>query len=178
MFADNDTRRDATCFNADKVAEENGITYTAAWQHTGFFLNKYLPLTENVKDAGWDADLNFNNNYRIYRFSETLLNAAELLLRTNGDQATARNYVNKVRARAGLSDLTTLSIDDVLNERHLEFVGEGKRYWDLVRSGKAASTLVPDAEGYRTATWSENKKYLPIPQSELSADANLVQNNY
>ncbi len=178
MFADNDTRRDATCFNADKVAEENGITYTPAWQHTGFFLNKYLPLTENVKDAGWDADLNFNNNYRIYRFSETLLNAAELLVRTNGDQSIARSYVNKVRARAGLSDLTSLSVDDIINERHLEFVGEGKRYWDLVRSGKAASTLVPDAEGYRTATWSESKKYLPIPQSEISADANLVQNNY
>lgn len=178
MFADNDARRDATCFNADQVAADNGIEYTKGWQHTGLFLYKYIPKPENVKDAGWDADLNFNNNYRLYRYSETLLNAAELLLRTGGDQATALNYVNLVRKRAGISELNSVSIDDVLNERHLEFVGEGKRYWDLVRTGKAATTLTPDAEGFRTATWTDSKKYLPIPQAEIAADPNLVQNNY
>lgn len=107
-----------------------------------------------------------------------MLNAAELLIRTNGDNATALHYVNLVRERAGIADLSSISIDAIINERHLEFLGEGKRYWDLVRSGKAATTLVPDAEGYRTAAWTESKKYLPIPQSELSADPNLQQNNY
>lgn len=81
--------------------------------------------------------------------------------------------------RAGLTNTVEPTIDNILEERHLEFVGEGKRYWDLVRSGKAASVLVPDTYGYRTNTWSAKKKYLPIPQGEIdAAQGTLVQNNY
>ena len=84
-----------------------------------------------------------------------------------------------MRQRAGIStDMTSVSIDDIINERQLEFVGEGKRYWDLVRTGKAAQVLVPDEYRYRTKSWTENKKYLPIPDVEMSSDPNLVQNNY
>ena len=71
------------------------------------------------------------------------------------------------------------TIDNILQERAYEFVGEGKRYWDLVRTGKAASVLVPDSYGYRTNSWTENKKYLPIPQNEIdAAQGTLIQNNY
>ena len=74
--------------------------------------------------------------------------------------------------------MTRITLDDIIKERRLEFVGEGKRYWDLVRTGKAASALVPDTYGYRTNTWTEKKKYIPISQSELDSDPNLVQNDY
>lgn len=178
MFAANDARRDATAWDANAAAAANGFDYKHAWQDTGYFLYKYLPRPENNKDAGWDVDLNFNNNLRVYRYSEVLLNAAELLLRTGGDAATAAKYVNMVRKRAGISDLGSVTVDDVINERHLEFVGEGKRYWDLVRTGKAATTLVANSAANRTNSWTESKKYLPIPQNELSSDPNLVQNNY
>ena len=71
-----------------------------------------------------------------------------------------------------------MTVDDVIEERHLEFVGEGKRYFDLVRSGKAASVLTPDKYGYRTNSWTESKKYIPIAQAELDSDPALVQNDY
>ena len=81
--------------------------------------------------------------------------------------------------RAGLTDNLTATLDNILQERAYEFVGEGKRYWDLVRTGKAASVLVPDSYGYRTNSWTENKKYLPIPQNEIdAAQGTLIQNNY
>ena len=57
-------------------------------------------------------------------------------------------------------------------------MGEGKRYWDLVRTGKAATVLTASNHEYRTVSWTESKKYWPIPQSELDKDPNLVQNNY
>ena len=80
---------------------------------------------------------------------------------------------------AGLADDVAPTIDNIVHERRLEFVGEGKRYWDLVRTGKAASTLVPDKYGYRTNSWTGSKKYLPIPQSEIdAAQGTLTQNNY
>ncbi len=59
-----------------------------------------------------------------------------------------------------------------------EFCGEGKRYFDLVRTGYAATTLVPDKYGYRTNSWTESKKHIPLAQSELDADPTLKQNNY
>ncbi len=173
MFEDGDTRRDATCFNA----AANG-SYNPRYQDTGFFLEKYSARTGNNADQIADADLNWNNNLRIYRFSETLLNAAELIARGAGS-GDASAYLNRVHQRAGLTDIVEPTIDNILHERHLEFVGEGKRYWDLIRSGKAAQTLVPDVYGYRTKSWTESKKYLPIPQSEIdAAQGTLTQNNY
>lgn len=173
-YANNDTRRDATCWNAGAL----GVDYNKRYQDTGLFLEKYTALTGNNKDQKADAQLNWNNNLRIYRFSETLLNAAELIARGAGS-GDARLYLNKVRKRAGLVTELEPTIDNIIEERHLEFVGEGKRYWDLIRTGKASTVLVPDEYGYRTNTWTENKKYLPIPQSEIdAAQGTLTQNNY
>ena len=173
-YANNDTRRDATCWNAGAL----GVDYNKRYQDTGLFLEKYAALTGNNKDQKADAQLNWNNNLCIYRFSETLLNAAELIARGAGS-GDAKLYLNKVRKRAGLVTELEPTIDNIIEERHLEFVGEGKRYWDLIRTGKASSVLVPDEYGYRTNTWTENKKYLPIPQSEIdAAQGTLTQNNY
>ena len=168
-----DPRRDATCWNAAAT----GASYNARYQDTGLFLEKYCAHTGDNKDQKADAQLNWNNNWRIYRYSETLLNAAELLLR-GATGGSAQTYLDEVRGRVGMPSVPA-TIDNVLDERHLEFVGEGKRYWDLIRSGKAASVLVPDQYGYRTNSWSESKKYLPIPQSEIDqAQGTLTQNNY
>jgi hypothetical protein len=173
-YANNDARRDATCWNAAAAG-----SYNARYQDTGFFLEKYAAHTGDNADQIADADLNYNNNLRLYRYSETLLNAAELLVRTGGSTATAKTYLNQVRSRAGLITELDATIDNIIEERHLEFVGEGKRYWDLIRTGKAASVLTPDEYGYRTNTWTSNKKYLPIPQSEIdAAQGTLTQNNY
>jgi hypothetical protein len=168
-----DTRRDATCWNAAAV----GVDYNKRYQDTGFFLEKYAAHTGDNADQKASSELNYNNNLRVYRYSETLLNAAELILRGAGS-GDAKAYLDKVRSRAGLGSVAA-TIDNVIEERHLEFVGEGKRYWDLIRTGLAPTVLVPDQYGYRTNTWTANKKYLPIPQSEIDkAHGTLTQNNY
>ena len=170
MYDEGDVRRDATCWDV------RGVESTERYQDTHIWLAKYRPFTENNKDAGFDNNLNYNNNYRYYRYAETLLNAAELSLRTgSGDAAT---YLNEVRNRAGLGNIDA-TLENIIEERHLEFVGEGKRYWDLVRTGLAASVLVPDQYGYRTNSWTESKKHIPIAQAEIdAAQGTLVQNNY
>lgn len=181
LYSDNDTRRAATCWDCRGMGTDGDADdthYHKRYQDTGLWLAKYRPFTENNADAGFDANLNYNNNYRFYRVAEAYLNAAELLLETGGDANLAKDYVNKIRRRAGITELGAVTLDDVINERHLEFVGEGKRYFDLVRTGKAATVLVPDSYGYRTSSWTESKKYIPIAQAELDSDPALVQNNY
>lgn len=172
MYGTGDKRRDATIWDV------RGVEYTERYQDTHLWLAKYRPFTENNADAGFDNNLNYNNNLRVYRVAEAYLNAAELLLETGGDAGLAKDYVNKIRRRAGIAELGAVTLDDVINERRLEFVGEGKRYFDLVRTGKAATVLVPDSYGYRTNSWTESKKYIPIAQAELDSDPALIQNNY
>ena len=172
LYADNDLRRDVTIWDV------RGSSYKERYQDTHLWHGKYRPKLVNCQDAGPSHNLNYNNNKRIYRYAETLLNAAELLLATGGSASEATQYVNEVRARAGLAALSSVDEDDILNERHLEFVGEGKRYFDLVRTGRAATTLVPDNYGYRTHSWTPSKKHIPLAQSELDADPTLKQNEY
>ena len=96
----------------------------------------------------------------------------------------AKSLLTQVRQRAGLGAVDA-TIDNIINERKLEFVGEGKRYWDLVRTGLAASVLVPTPcdgtnpnDQGRVGTWTPSKKYIPIAQSELDSDVALKQNEY
>ena len=175
MYDDTDIRRDGGILNFEKYASEHpGATYTPRWQDTGYFNLKYLPYKGGNHGYLADDNLNYGNNFRYYRYAETLLNAAELsnLLGQDGT-----SYLKQVRDRAHSQDTGT-TYDDIIEERHKEFVGEGKRYWDLVRSGQAASVLTAARHEYRQNNWSESKKYWPIPQSEIDKDPNLQQNNY
>lgn len=172
------------------------LQYNKRNADTGLWLQKYRPYEKNNKPAKSSANLNYSNNYRYYRYAETLLYAAEFALRgSNKDQASADRWVNMVRQRAGLGQQQNVSLDLIFTERHKEFIGEGKRYFDLVRAmaipevgaqNKAATALVPldkEAEGVasdaaiRTRAWTPNKKYIPIAQAELDSDPNLKQND-
>ena len=199
-YDEGDVRRDLSILNMDKyikdkAAEGYTVTYGGRYQNTGYFLRKYLPRPGGNEGALGDADLAWDYNLHLYRYAETLLNAAELALET-GDVPTAQGYYDLVRDRAKVSH-KTVSIDNLIDERRLEFVGEGKRYFDLVRSGKAATVLkagggvvLQDKEKLvwggqaipERTTWNENKKYIQIPQSEIEATASkgeefaIVQN--
>ena len=176
LYDEDDERRDAGILNFAEYAAETGATYSPRYQDQGLFLRKYIARVDGNAGQAADADLNYNNNFRVYRFSETLLYAAELIVRGAAGSGTAQGYMDDVRDRAGLGTIPA-TIDNIIQERRLEFVGEGKRYWDLIRTDKAATVLVPNA--YRTNTWSANKKYLPIPQSDIdAAQGTLTQNNY
>lgn len=206
-FEDNDRRRDVAILNLDKYAMDkfadgDTVTYGGRYQNTGYFLRKYLPRPGDTEGSVGDAGLNHDENLHLYRYAETLLNAAELALAT-GD-GLAQDYFDLVRERAGVASIPA-TVDNIIDERRLEFVGEGKRYFDLVRSGKAATVLKTGAgvvlqtkrtynfeknkwEGENTwggqaiperTRWTENKKYIPIPQTEIeAAQGSITQNPY
>lgn len=180
MYDPADVRRDAT------VWDVRGVTYSNRYQDTHLWLAKYRPQSANIKDGS--TNLNFNNNLRVYRYAETLLNAAELKVRGLGS-ADAQKYLDMIRTRAGLASIPA-TLENIIEERHLEFVGEGKRYFDLVRmvgvsSVNAETVLVecpcdgtnPNDLG-RTGHWTKGRKYIPLAQGELDADPTLVQNDY
>lgn len=194
-YEEGDRRRDIGILNIEKYIAEKAqegitVTYGGRYQNTGLFMRKYLGRIGGNQGCVGDADVNWDNNLRIYRYAETLLNAAELAYRT-GD-AAAQGYLDQVRTRAGVTSIP-VNEENLLAERRREFVGEGKRYFDLVRFGKAAEVLkakggkVLDGKGGEytkdgipeRVQWTESKKYLPIPQSEIeAAQGTLTQNPY
>jgi hypothetical protein len=169
-------------------------TYTMRSDDTHLWLQKYRPYNKNYENGTSSPNLNYGNNYRMYRYSEALLYAAEFALRT-GDAGAAKTYVDPVRQRAGIATAAAYTLDDILTERHKEFVGEGKRYFDPVRAelitdqpvsndNKASTRLVPTQSDAlsgvsygRTKAWTAQKKYIPIAQAELDSDPALKQNS-
>lgn len=156
-------------------------TYTPRFQDTGYFMAKYAART-GYNETTVDADLNFENNLRIFRYSEVLLNAAELIA-INGvapvGSLDAQGALDAIRTRAGLGSIPANS-DNIKLERRREFLGEGMRFWDLVRWGDASILTESLPESSSDRTWEDYKKYLPIPQSDIDkteGEFKLVQNS-
>ena len=165
-YAEGDVRRDASIW-----APEPG-SYTIGYQDTGLFLSKYAGIIGGNSGQQADAVLNYNNNLRLYRYAEVLLNAAEL------GSTNKQAYLDQVRRRAGLGSVTATQ-DNIIRERAWEFLGEGKRYWDLIRTGLAKDYLVAGNEipDDRKVSYTDNKKYLPFPQSEIDMCHGTLKQN-
>jgi hypothetical protein len=121
-------------------------------------------------------------NIPILRMADVYLIAAEAEAKLNGPTAKAYGYINMVRKRAGLADLTAglgkdAFVDAVIQERSFEFFAEGDRWYDLTRTGKFL-TVIPKAVNsvYPNRPVQAKHKYFPIPQDELNANPRLEQN--
>lgn len=168
MFADNDIRKDLSILDIVAWADETGATYVEGYKHTGFFNRKYLPRKN--ENAG-DANLTQPNNYRAIRFADVLLMAAEAYNKSGNDEL-ARTYLNLVRERAELDPATESgnSLAEVIfQERRLELVGEGHRFFDLVRTDRAAQNI----DGFTV----DKNELFPIPLEEIEfSQGNWSQN--
>jgi len=177
LFEDGDQRRDASIINFEArkqlLQDSLGvtITYTPRAEDTGLFNAKYAPR-KGYNEISYDPELNFNNNVRVFRYSECLLNLSEVAVR-KGWLKAAQTNLDLVRTRAfnqeeygkTSSHYVTVSLDAVLQERRLEFVCEGMRFWDLVRTGH--TELLTETNENWSRTWNNNWKYLPIPSLEI-----------
>lgn len=115
----------------------------------------------------------------VIRYAELLLMQAEALNETAADGHAA---LNQVRDRAGLPALAGLSTEAfreaVIHERRLEFPFEGIRWFDLITSGLADEVInAIDEPGIPRAYVSGLSELLPIPQSEIELNPNLLPNN-
>lgn len=154
---DGDPRFDSTIEDIGALAEAGLAEYEESYQNTGYYLKKFMPLTEDVSTGGGASVLNYKQHTYMIRLADTYLLEAEAL---GGTGARAQALLDAVRARVGLASVT-VSLDAIYNERRLELAGEGHRWYDLVRTGKAATVLAD-----RGFTAGKNE-ILPIPLAEL-----------
>ncbi len=166
-----DTRRNSTitaAYSLDITKRPTADTFKIA----GCFVSKY----QGEQNAGARA---YTNDYPIYRYADLLLLLAEAKVLLGENPATE---INLVRARAFGSKYITATHgypnqaidanpkDALLKERLLEFIFEGKRWYDLRRFGDAyvfANTTVVALEAYKLL-W-------PVDRNTLTNNRLLTQ---
>jgi hypothetical protein len=120
------------------------------------------------------------SDWVVLRYADVILMLAEIENET-GNTSEAATLLNQVRTRAGLSG-TPANTQDGLREaieleRRLELIGEGHRWYDLLRTGKAVSTMNAwFAAQSIPKTIDANNLLMPIPQSQVDTDPTLLQN--
>lgn len=143
-----------------------------ALTNAGIPYNNKLKKPANIPDGASD--------FVVLRYADVLLMQAEVENEL-GNTVAAAALLDEVRARAGIAKTTATTQNDLRNaiglERRLELVGEGHRWLDLLRTGKAISTMNAwfAAQGIPTVV---TEKYLlfPVPQSQINTDPAITQN--
>ena len=177
QFEPGDLRKDVTILDIEAWAKETGAKYTKGNEHTGYFNRKYIPRKRRP-EAQADLNLTNPNNYRAIRYSDVLLMAAEAYNRGGISDTKAQEYLSQVRRRAfgdANHDVTLTGAaltDAIYHERRVELMGEGHRFFDLVRTKKAAGAIDGFVEG--------KNEVFPIPLKEIQfSEGNWNQNpNY
>lgn len=134
----------------------------------GYFLSKFPRMEGTVGLA----------DVILLRYSEIILLRAEAYAR-QGDVNNAKMELDKIRTRAGVAASTAADADaaleEILLERRKELFGEGKRYFDLKRTEGTLQRNAPS--NWSSIDHVSNYKFaLPIPNAEIEANPNMVQN--
>ena len=162
--------------------------------YTGYYMRKFIDPTVNAQYDKQDLP------WRYIRYTEILLNYAEACLGL-GQEAEAKTYINRIRRRAGMPDITETGqalIDRYRNERRIELAFEDHRYFDVRRwmiapaayqEAKGVDIRYPaDASGAPTGpptysiitaqqrAWNNRFYFFPIKLDEINRNKKLVQN--
>jgi hypothetical protein len=163
---------------------------------TGYYMRKYIDVTLGPPDYG-NYPATSTAPWVRMRYAEILLNYAEACIELGLDDE-AKIYLNQVRARAGMPDITDVGPalkERYRNERRVELAFEEQRFFDIRRwmigpetvpafgvsvnypvNGSFANpviTKVPVDDGRK---WENKTYFLPIATDELHRNNLLIQN--
>lgn len=157
---------------------QQGYTYGNVVE-TRSFVKKFVDVTK-VPASRMDWPI----NYIVFRYSDLLLLKAECILNgAPGNSSTDVDaVVNQIRKRAGLTtELANVTNSQLMDERRREFIGEGLRWFDLIRSGTVEPVMkawiAKEDQAKQMSDFQLNYVLYPVPQSELDNSPGLYTQN-
>ena len=162
-------------FDKEKDVRYKSSIYWTAVPYDTYWPAKNYPLAYKIRQKESDIIL--------LRLADILLLKAEALVELNKPKE-ALMIVNDIRNRAGLSGLSlSLSVAEarlaVENERQLELLFEGQRWWDLIRNERMEEVMKLAHDKNGNLRFSEIPAWrakLPIPQAQIDINERLTQN--
>lgn len=162
-------------FDKEKDVRYKSSIYWTAVPYDTYWPAKNYPLAYKIRQKESDIIL--------LRLADILLLKAEALVELNRPK-DALMIVNDIRNRAGLSGLSlSLSVAEarlaVENERQLELLFEGQRWWDLIRNERMEEVMKLAHDKNGNLRFSEIPAWrakLPIPQAQIDINERLTQN--
>jgi plasmid stabilization system protein ParE len=179
---------------AEKAARRYFVVNPDEYRTSPFLANsRSYPQFKKFRDLGVTAYVDNAGTRDTYvsRLAETYLIASEAYLKLN-NLPKALQYYNAIRTRAakpGNNPLTgvpyatelqatTLTIDNILDERAREFVGEEFRWYELKRTGKLLERVLLYNEEARASNTIKTTHLLrPIPQREIDLNRGAFPQN-
>lgn len=190
-----------TDVNGDGVSDDirKNATINFDPEEPTHFFNKFFEHKKKLKELGYSDNTSqvvtrtyFPINFPIIRLEDVMLMYAELA----GDTPTAIGYVNKIRTRAGIGELSAKEIADfttsVRTERRRELAGEGIRWHDIVRwnlhkdlvsdkfrrygSNSSGDITIPKIYDYARRVTQGTYLY-PIPDVQMKVKEGLYTQN-
>ena len=153
------------------------VYYDCSWSN--YYPATHYPFMYKCRSA-------YNSIIKLRGADIQLLKAEALAHK--GDLASAATLVNEIRARVSLPELEPSKtsseeamLNSILNERRLELALEGQRLFDLVRFGKLLEVMNginsrDEGRLPQSRPFVEDHRLMPIPQTALDKNSNLVQN--
>ncbi len=183
MKASGDKRLAASVADGFWTKASHGYTRadSVSYYTTRSVMIKYLTKDNtNATIKSWN---DYPLNVPILRPADAYLLYAEALV-NNNKAGLAKEWVDAIRTRAGLKPLASdPTIGDIMGERRREFLGEGKRFFDLVRMGETTfvTTLKNFSDHYKHVSMGASDPtvsdmLLPIPLSVLNIQTSWKQN--
>lgn len=170
--AHDSVRGAATLISAADFEATGGVIKAPTFHdYEGYMRLKYVTRASESSTSGV-RELNYTTNWRLMRYADVLLLAAEAH-HFNGDDTQALVYINQVRARAKMAPIAAGAdvFAAIVHERELELAFEGSRFWDLVRWDMAKDTL--SSIGFVAG----KHEHFPIPQNEIIANDAISQSD-
>lgn len=114
-----------------------GSSTSAAVTRTGYYMAKFMRESQPIDN---DEVYGSSQNCILWRYAELLLDYAEIDYK-KGRTGDAMAKLNQIRRRVHMPEYTSITWEDILNERRVELAFEKTTYWDLLRYGTAEKMM-------------------------------------
>lgn len=167
-YESGDLRKQATIIFVPSTLWD-GFIAPSTWNNPRY---NYKAYQSSIAES-WNGNLGETaKNLRILKYSDVLLIRAEAAFQ-NGNTQEALNQVNTIRNRAGLASLTSITLQQIYNERRWEMAMEHDRWFDLVRTGQAQAAMAADGKTFITGI----HEVFPIPMDQITQSNGLLTQN-